>query len=122
MGVAFPHDDHFQNERRGKRRADLMVQVECRLGNAYCIGRCETISESGIQVRSRQTFARQDPVIIRFCLPPRPTAIVIETSGVVVWAEVGVSMGIKFVDLKERYRETIAQFVEQAIGTRERGH
>ena len=100
-------------DHRFNQRAALLVQVECETKEAYSLGRCQNISETGILVRTPETFELSTSVLVRFVLPP-PTAVTVETRGTVVRVQPGESMGIQFVELKDRYRAAIADFVEQA--------
>jgi hypothetical protein len=100
-------------ERHRSQRAELLVQVECEADKAYCLGRCENISDTGLLVRTPETFEPSTIVLVRFALPP-PTAIRIETKGTVVRVRRGESMAIQFLDIKDRYRIGIVDFIEHA--------
>ena len=95
------------------RRAELLVQVECEAKGVYSLGRCENISETGMFVRTPETFELSTAVLVRFALPP-PIAVTVDAKGTVVRVRSGESMAIHFVELKDRYRAAITEFVEQA--------
>jgi len=96
-------------EYRGKRRVSLVVEVACQSQNAYGFGKTENVSETGLLVNSPQTLPPNSELDVRFVLLVHRQAIVVESKGKVTWVRPGVSMGIQFVDLKEEYREAIAQ-------------
>ena len=100
-------------ERRKVQRAELLVQVDCEANEAYSLGRCENISATGILVRTPETFELSTAVLVRFVLPP-PTAVSIEAKGTVVRVRPRESMAIQFVELNDRYRAAITDFVKQA--------
>ena len=100
-------------DHRFNQRAELLVQVECETKEAYSLGRCQNISETGMLVRTPETFEPTTAVLVRFVLPP-PRAVSIEARGTVVRVQPGESMGIQFVELKDRHRAAITAFVEQA--------
>ena len=100
-------------DHRFNQRAELLVQVECEAKGTYSLGRCENISETGLLVRTPETFEPSTAVMVRFALPP-PIAVSIEAKGTVVRVQPGECMAIQFVELKDRYRAAITEFVEQA--------
>ena len=86
-------------------RARLVTQVE-----ATSLGRTENLSVGGVLVVTRETFEANSHVIVRFSLPPDRS---IEAPGVVVHSLPQVSMGIKFLQLKDDDRKAIEEFVQQ---------
>ena len=86
-------------------RVRLVTQVE-----ATSLGRTENVSVGGVLVVTRETFEANTHVIVRFVLPPDWS---IEAPGVVTHSLPQVSMGIKFLKLKDDDRKAIEEFVRQ---------
>ena len=86
-------------------RVRLVTQVE-----ATSLGRTENVSVGGVLVVTRETFEANTRVIVRFNLPPDRS---IEAPGVVMHSLPQVSMGIKFLQLKDDDRKAIEEFVRQ---------
>lgn len=101
-------------ERRRTQRARLMIQVESLSNLGSSLGQTEDISEGGLLMRARDTFARDTEVTVRFHLPPIPPGRLIESPGVVVRVQPGIQMGIRFSGLRDNDRQAITRFVEGA--------
>ena len=101
-------------ERRGNPRAALIVQVECKRGSEYILGRSHDVSEGGLSVLTPETFEPGTEVVVRFNLPPYPPGIPLESRGMIVRVRPGEQMGIQFLQLGDRQREAIARYVRQA--------
>ena len=86
-------------------RVRLVTQVE-----ATSLGRTENVSVGGVMVVTRETFEANTHVIVRFNLPPDCS---IEAPGVVTHSLPQVSMGIKFLKLKDDDRKAIEEFIRQ---------
>ncbi len=91
-------------------RVRLLTQVESQTSGASSLGRTENISQGGLLVYSRETFDASTKVIVRFNLSP---GHLIEAPGVVMHSLPQVSMGIKFLQLKDDDRKAIEEFVWQ---------
>ena len=89
-------------------RVRLLTQVESQTSGATSIGRTENISQGGLLVYSRETFDASTKVIVRFNLSP---GHLIEAPGVVMHSLPQVSMGIKFLQLKDNDRKAIEEFI-----------
>ena len=83
----------------------MVTQVE-----ATSLGRTENVSVGGVSVVTRETFEANTHVIVRFVLPPDWS---IEAPGVVMHSLPQVSMGIKFLKLKDDDRKAIEEFIRQ---------
>ncbi len=86
-------------------RVRLVTQVE-----ATSLGRTENVSVGGVLVVTRETFEANTRVIVRFNVSP---GHLIEAPGVVMHSLPQVSMGIKFVQLKDDDRKAIEEFIRQ---------
>ena len=95
-------------------RVRLVTQVESKSSRAVGLGRTEDISEGGLLIRTPETFDSQSEVTVRFNLPPIPPGRPIETQGLVVHTQPGVSMGIQFLQLDDRNRNAIVGFVQKS--------
>ncbi len=91
-------------------RVRLLTQVESQTSGASSLGRTKNISQGGLLVYSRETFDASTKVIVRFNLSP---GHLIEAPGVVMHSLPQVSMGIKFLQLKDDDRKAIEEFVWQ---------
>ncbi len=91
-------------------RVRLLTQVESQTSGASSLGRTENISQGGLLVYTRETFDASTKVIVRFNLSP---GHLIEAPGVVMHSLPQVSMGIKFLQLKDDDRKAIEEFVWQ---------
>ncbi len=91
-------------------RVRLLTQVESQTSGASSLGRTENISQGGLLVHTRETFDASTNVIVRFNLSP---GHLIEAPGVVMHSLPQVSMGIKFLKLKDDDRKAIEEFVLQ---------
>ncbi len=91
-------------------RVRLLTQVESQTSGASSLGRTENISQGGLLVYTRETFDASTKVIVRFNLSP---GHLIEAPGVVMHSLPQVSMGIKFLQLKDDDRKAIEEFVRQ---------
>ena len=89
-------------------RVRLLTQVESQTSGATSIGRTENISQGGLLVYTRETFDASTKVIVRFNLSP---GHLIEAPGVVMHSLPQVSMGIKFLQLKDNDRKAIEEFI-----------
>ena len=104
-----PPTEHWRIPRKHPR-AQLLTQVESQTSGATSIGRTENISQGGLLVYTRETFDASTNVIVRFNLSP---GHLIEAPGVVMHSLPQVSMGIKFLQLKDDDRKAIEEFVRQ---------
>lgn len=86
-------------------RVPLVTEVE-----AVSVGRTENLSAGGLLVVTRETLEPQTHVTVRFTLPPKQR---IETTGIVVHSLPQVSMGIRFLELKEADRKAIEEYVRR---------
>ena len=86
-------------------RVRLVTQVE-----ATSLGRTENVSVGGVLVVTRETFEANTRVVVRFNIPPDRS---IEALGVVMHSLPQVSMGIKFLQLKDDDRKAIEEFIRQ---------
>ncbi len=91
-------------------RVRLLTQVESQTSGASSLGRTKNISQGGLLVYTRETFDASTNVIVRFNLSP---GHLIEAPGVVMHSLPQVSMGIKFLQLKDDDRKAIEEFVRQ---------
>ena len=91
-------------------RVRLLTQVESQTSGASSLGRTKNISQGGLLVYTRETFDASTKVIVRFNLSP---GHLIEAPGVVMHSLPQVSMGIKFLQLKDDDRKAIEEFVRQ---------
>ena len=93
----------------------MLTQVESLTPRKSSLGRAENISESGLLIITPETFDRDTEITIRFNLPPIPPGHPIEGKGVVVRVQPGVSMGIRFQQVRKKNRKAIEKFVRQAF-------
>jgi hypothetical protein len=91
-------------------RVRLLTQVESQTSGVSSLGRTKNISQGGLLVYTRETFDASTKVIVRFNLSP---GHLIEAPGVVMHSLPQVSMGIKFLQLKDDDRKAIEEFVQQ---------
>jgi hypothetical protein len=77
------------------------------------IGRTDNISLTGLLLRTRETFAPGTEAIVRFHLPPGPTGPLVESLARVVRAEVGVWMGMRFLELHDANRQRLEAYLRQ---------
>lgn len=101
-------------DRRKAPRIPLLIRVECRTPQTYVLGHCENLSETGMLIFSKETFAAGSDVTLRFSLPPKPTGPVIQTDGMVARAQDGNFMAIQFARLQARHRIAIIEYVERS--------
>jgi c-di-GMP-binding flagellar brake protein YcgR len=107
---AIPQYDHSDNHRAERRPANWLAQVESRLGAT--IGRTHNVSTSGLLILSRDTLPPETEVTVRFHLPPGGHFV--ETQARVMRAKPGVYMGVQFLELAERHRQVLEQFIREA--------
>jgi hypothetical protein len=105
-------------DRRKAARAQLLVRVEHQTPEStYTIGECENISETGIWVKTKEKFAISQEVTLRFILPPVAIGIAVQTRGVVVRVQESGGVAFEFVELKPRFRDAIAKYVQRSANT-----
>ena len=105
---------HPGKERRKAHRVPLLVRVECKTAQTYALGHCENISETGMLIKTQQTFEVSQAATLRFVLPPvGTTGGAVQTGGLVVRAQKGEYMAVEFIGLRPPYRDAIAKHIEQ---------
>jgi hypothetical protein len=96
-------------------RTSLLVRAECKSSRISVVCHCENVSESGLLVLSKETFAEGTEVTLRFALPPKPIGPAVEVDGSVVRTDEGNFMAIKFAHLRPIHHAAIANYVERDI-------
>lgn len=102
-------------ECRATARVSLVVAVTCQDNTAVYFGKSKNISEGGMMIKSPRMLPLDSMITVRFLLPVYRKVIAVKAKATPVWIRFGYSMGIRFVSLKEEYREAIAKFVEQVL-------
>ena len=100
-------------ERRRAKRVELPVRIECKTTGRFVLGRCENVSETGILIKSLETFDARREVTVRFGLPPKGTGPAVSAAGTVVRVEPGKSMALKFANMSAGCRTYLAQYIQQ---------
>lgn len=96
-------------ERRQAARARILAQIEAQDDSTTVMGQVLNISTSGLLVATSETLFVDVIVIVRFFLPGGGEAL--QAAGRVVRAELGKSMAIAFLRIRERDRHRIADYV-----------
>src|SRR5689334_8871493 len=100
-------------ERRRAERFSLLVRIECKTTRRFLVGFCDNVSETGLLLNTRETFALSTDVSVRFPLPPVSSGIVVHTDGIVVRADQGKYMGIHFTGMQSKYQSAIGRYIER---------
>jgi hypothetical protein len=99
-------------ERRRGRRISLAAQVHCEALERKEIMETRNVSLAGMFLNAKFPLPIDSDLSLTFQLKPTEPAI---TCGAkVMFARVGVGMGIEFVDLSAEARQLIQNFVEEA--------
>ncbi|MFQ5723679.1 MAG: PilZ domain-containing protein [Terriglobia bacterium] len=100
--------------RRKHPRAPLLTQVEAQGQTAVTLGRTSDIGVGGLLIETPETLAEGATVVVRFFVPPGPTAL--EAAGRVVRCQPGKSMAIAFLGLPEGHRRRILDYIRRVQG------
>jgi CheY-like chemotaxis protein len=101
-------------ERRSCLRVPVQVAIRLQLQSDHAVeieGILLDVSESGIDVLAKQPLCPAAMVLARFSLPNSPGAM--EVAGEVAWANPNGESGIRFTDIKDDVRSSLAGWVEQ---------
>jgi CheY-like chemotaxis protein len=95
--------------RRKSTRVPIQADVACTVGSRTVRGTSWNLSQGGMQVEVAD-LKQKDAVRVSFKLPV--SGVVIETTGVVVWAK-ETRQGIQFTNLSAQTQKSISQFIAQ---------
>jgi CheY-like chemotaxis protein len=95
--------------RRKSTRVPIQADVACTVGSRTVRGASWNLSQGGMQVEVAD-LKQKDAVRVSFKLPV--SGVVIETTGVVVWAK-ETRQGIQFTNLSAQTQKSISQFIAQ---------
>jgi hypothetical protein len=103
-----------KDDRRRCLRAPLKAPLVLETGEWQRLAYSENVSENGLLIRTPQTPTGPRVVGIRMALPTL-SVISFGVYGLVMRVQAGQSMAVRFFGLRARYREAIAEFVEQTL-------
>jgi uncharacterized protein (TIGR02266 family) len=112
-----PREEHRPDERRQFQRATLKASVSLTSESNFYTGFMNDISEGGLFVATHNVIPRGSRMEIEFSLPDddEPIHVLGEVRWVVEYNPLSdghPGMGLQFVDLKEKDRVRIEQFVK----------
>ena len=99
-------------ERRQSRRVKLVIQVQCAALECNEIRVTRDVSVGGMFFDVRFPLPIDSELSLTFQLYPTEPAITCRAK--VIFSRVGLGMGIQFLDLSEKARQTLQKFVEEA--------
>ena len=97
-------------EKRQHRRFRLVTQLTCAALDREELLLSRDVSVGGMFVTSKDPFPQDSEVAIAFRLRPKDSLI--SCHGKVMYAIVGVGMGVMFTDLDEESRQSLQKFVD----------
>jgi len=100
-------------ERRQYRRVQLITQVRCETLSCDALLLTRDVSVGGLFIKSVRPLPANSEVSLTFNLKPSEPAITCR--GRVVYAVVGLGMGIQFSDLTEEARQVLQRFVDESV-------
>jgi PilZ domain len=99
-------------EKRQHRRARLITQITCAALGREELLLSRDVSMGGMFVTAKDPFPQDSEVAVAFRLGPKDPLI--SCHGNIVYAIVGVGMGVMFTDLDEHSRQSLQKFVDAA--------
>ncbi|MBI1940734.1 MAG: PilZ domain-containing protein [Acidobacteria bacterium] len=99
-------------DKRQHRRARLVTQLTCEALGRQALLLTRDVSVGGIFVTSKEPFPQDSEVAVAFRLSPKDPLI--SCHGKVMYAIVGVGMGIMFSDLGDEPRQGLQKFIDAA--------
>jgi PilZ domain len=101
-------------EHRASRRVTLFQEILCEGAEASARSQAADLSVGGMFIdHASAPFVAGDLVTVRFSLPPEEGPIVVEAE--VNYAQEGIGMGIRFLNLDPADRQTIVRFVDRTL-------
>ena len=99
-------------EKRQHRRARLITQISCAALGREELLLSRDVSIGGMFVTAKEPFPQDSEVTVAFRLSPKDPLI--SCQGKIVYAIVGVGMGVMFADLDDDSRQSLQKFVDAA--------
>ena len=99
-------------EKRQHRRARLVTQISCAALGREELLLSRDVSVGGMFVTAREPFPQDSEVAVAFRLSPKDPLICCR--GKIVYAILGVGMGVMFTDLDDSFRQSLQKFVDAA--------
>jgi hypothetical protein len=99
-------------EKRQHRRARLVTQITCAVLDREELLLSRDVSVGGMFVTAKDPFPQDSEVTVAFRLSPKDPLI--SCQGKIVYAIVGVGMGVMFTDVDESSRQSLQKFVDAA--------
>ena len=105
-------------EKRASKRININLIVDYKSDGHYFFDFCTDLSTGGIFIKTTRVKPIGSPIDITITIPD--TKETLKISGEVLWTQKagstqthGVGMGVQFVDMPDRSRELIQQFISR---------